>query len=153
MVAPLIEVVVLDFDETCFSLRADWPSLKNGSKTREQVEGEAIRGRRMQQHVNECLDYLSDRYHLAIYSRNLTATIETVLKASLVDGIYVLGQDSGWLKPDPGGLEEIARYYSSDKLIMVGDGHYDQEVAEAYGCPYIKVPAGQLLSDRLFVGL
>lgn len=133
MILDGIEVIVFDFDETLFNLNADWAALKAGADRRD-IEMAAIEGRRFAPEIIEVIDALDEHYQIAILSKNLSETIETLLALELED-IHVLGRDRvGKLKPDPDGLQDISRHFGTHRLLMVGDSWDDIEAAQRFGC-------------------
>lgn len=103
----------------------------------------------------EVLEYLKDKYPLAICSNKVHQMIVKDLKTMKVDHYfdYIVGlDDMEYPKPHPGGLEKIKEYFN-DQGIFIGDTVPDILTAQAakmisVGCTWALTSKEQLIAAK-----
>ena len=139
-------------EESVNYLFRDDPRRDEAQEFRLQIDYQQfIRLMVMEPNLEEVLDTLHDRYHLAV-ATNRTNTIHTILDRFNLVGYFdlvVSSLDVNKPKPHPEAMLKILDYFSIDsqEAIYVGDSIVDYEVARQSDVPFVAYKHPQLRGD------
>lgn len=112
--------------------------------------------------TKDLLDELARRgVGTAILTRNCRAAVEVILSKHELNVIEVLTREDGMMKPQPGGVIELARRLGvePDRTLVVGDYLFDIQAANRAGamsvlfCPNGQIPDYADQADHIIAGL